>query len=131
VKKLLMGAAIAALSLGTLAASAGMASAAPNGLGPLDEGNYNVTFCQTGGVCNALTWNLGANHVMTSSSFGPGTWKFVGLTHTLTVHYSLGCMMTFTGTGTAEHGFSGTFSSPSNLCPGFDGTFTAAEPAGV
>jgi hypothetical protein len=120
VKKLLTGAAIAALSLGTLAGSMGVASAAPSGRLPLDEGTFNRNACVIG-ICQNVVWTLGANHVMTDSSGFHGSWNYNRLTHALTVIYASPGCTSYNGTGTPEKGFSGSFSG----C--LSGTFTATE----
>jgi hypothetical protein len=96
----------------------------------LDEGTYDFNFCYTGQSCFPAVWNLGANHVMTDNEGNSGTWKYVGITHTLTVTYTVcggGICNVYSGTGTPEKGFSGTISAGGSVV----GTWNGAEPAGV
>jgi hypothetical protein len=116
-------AAAAAFVLGGIfAGSAGLANAAPSTGRPLDEGVYYVT---NSFGCSNCVFNLGANHQMTTVG-GTGTWKYVGITHTLTITF-VGTTVVYTGTGTPERGFSGAITNGATQI----GTFTAAEPAGV
>jgi hypothetical protein len=127
-KKLLMGTAIAAFTLGTLAATAGMASAAPTAGRQFDEGNFNLTTCYTGLQCTSYNLYLGPNHIATDAFGFQSSWHYSGITHVLTVSYiatGQGCAV-YTAVGGAEKGFNGTIGG----C-GSTGTMSLYEPLGV